>query len=519
MQRYDNEQWRTDMSIRIDMNHMMADYVAESRASVRSSLRKFARSASGKPLGNAQAAIAKLSDPPGRLLKKNFVERKELAAFSPQLTAAAKAVAAMRGDVQKMMAWTELPTKQTDVIAEICAIAENIRGGFDAFVVLGIGGSALGPIAVQQAMNDLHYNELPRERRGGPKLYVEDNVDPERMISLLNLVDIENTCFNVISKSGNTSETMSQFMIVTDLLKQRLGTRYAKNVIVTTDASSGNLRKIAGADGLVSLSVPDGVGGRFSEMSPVGLLAAAVTGVDISEMLAGAAAMDERTRSLNWQENPALFAAGAMYQAMQKGLNISVMMPYADSLKYFADWYAQLWAESLGKCVKRDDTPCAVGQTPVKALGVTDQHSQVQLYTEGPDDKVITFLAVDTFRTSITIPVACEEFPDVAFLSGHTLGELINVEREATEYALLKASKPSWTIVLPEVNAYTLGQLMYFFEMMTAYVGELLNIDAFNQPGVEEGKQAAFALLGRKDFADKKIEIDARMKPKGEYIL
>jgi glucose-6-phosphate isomerase len=195
------------------------------------------------------------------------------------------------------------------------------------------------------------------------------------------------------------------------------------------------------------------------------------------------------------------------------------MMPYADSLKYFADWYAQLWAESLGKCRLRDGTPAKTGQTPVKALGVTDQHSQVQLYTEGPDDKVITFLTVGKYRKSITIPVACEEFSDVAFLSGHTLGELISVEHSATEYALLKSAKPSWTIELPEVNAYTVGQLMYFFQMMTAYAGELLDIDAFDQPGVEEGKNAAYALLGRNGFAEKQVEIGARLEPKKEYLF
>ncbi len=431
MNRYEDAAWRDSMAIGVDVNHMMADYAAESRAAVRSQLRKQARSLSGKPLDNVMEAIAKLSEPPGRLLKKNFVEKKEMLALAKRLKQASDAVNAAKGSAEKMMRWTQLPTGQDDVVEKILKTAASIRERFDAFVVLGIGGSALGPIAVQQALNDLRYNELPREARGGPKLYVEDNVDPERMVSLLNLVDLDKTCFNVISKSGNTSETMSQFMILSDLLKQRFGKKYAEHMIVTTDANKGNLRAIADSDGLTSFIVPDGVGGRFSEMSPVGLLAAAVTGVDVREMLAGAAAMDKRTEGGDYMKNPALFAAGAMYLAMQKDLNVSVMMPYADSLKYFADWYAQLWAESLGKCRLRDGTPRAVGQTPVKSLGVTDQHSQVQLYTEGPDDKVITFLSVGKYRKSITIPVACEEFPDVAFLSGHTLGELIRVELTA----------------------------------------------------------------------------------------
>jgi len=522
MKRYENEAWRKEMLLGVDMNHTMADYSAESRAAVRSQLRRAARTLSGKELASVQDAIAKLSSPPGRMLKANFIEKKEMEACRTRLQAAGEAVAAAKGDIEKGMAWTELPTGQSEVVAEMLKTAAAVRERFDAFVVLGIGGSALGPLAVQTALNDLHYNELSRERRGGPKLYIEDNVDPERMVSLLNLLDLETTCFNVISKSGNTSETMSQFMIITDLLKQRFGKAYSEHIIVTTGkTSSSNLRKIADADGLTSFVVPDGVGGRFSEMSPVGLLAAAVTGIDIEEMLAGAEAMRLWTESADYNENPALFAAGAMYLLLEKGLNISVMMPYSDSLKYFADWYSQLHAESLGKCQLRDGTPLApgVGQTPVKALGVTDQHSQVQLYAEGPNDKVLTFLAVGKYRASITIPVACEDFEDVAFLTGHTLNELIDVERRATEYALLKSAKPSWTITLPEVNAFTVGQLMYFFQMMTSYMGELLDIDAFDQPGVEEGKNATYAIMGRKGYDAKRTEIEARLPAKKEYLF
>ena len=318
---------------------------------------------------------------------------------------------------------------------------------------------------------------------------------------------------------------------VTQLDKNAFGNCAALSSILV-DAKNPAYKSVDGAlyskDGTVLIKcpadaetfvVPDGVGGRFSELCPVGLLAAAVTGIDIEEMLAGAAAMDERCKNPDYMKNPALFAAGAMYAAMDKGMNIHVMMPYADSLKFMADWYAQLWAESLGKNVHRDGTPCAVGQTPVKALGVTDQHSQVQLYTEGPDDKVITFLRVGQFRSQITIPVGCNEFPDVAFLCGKTLNELLDAELSSTEYALLKAAKPSWRITLPEVNAYTLGQLMYFFEMQTAYAGELLDIDAFNQPGVEEGKNAAYALLGRKGYENKAAELNARPEADPRYVL
>lgn len=446
------------------------------------------------------------------------VAREQVEEYAPFAAMANRAVQASRG--QGWLGWTELPYNQEEIVCHIEKTAARVREQFDTFVVLGIGGSALGPIAVQQALNHLHYNELPAEKRGGPRLYVEDNIDPERMRALLDVIDVKTTCFNVITKSGATAETMSQYLTISELLKQACGDRWAEHIIATTDCEKGNLIKLAKEHGFDLFFIPGSVGGRFSELSPVGLLPAAVCGIDVRAMLAGAAAMDARCKSDSVWENPALLEAVLQYICMEDmGINIQVTMPYADSLKYMADWFCQLWAESLGKNVRRDGTPCAAGQTPVKALGVTDQHSQVQLYTEGPDDKVITFLRVGQFRSQITIPVGCSEFPDVAFLCGKTLNQLLDAELSSTEYALLKAAKPSWRVTLPEVNAYTLGQLMYFFEMQTAYMGELLDIDAFNQPGVEEGKNAAYALLGRKGYENKAVELNARPEADPRYVL
>ena len=194
-------------------------------------------------------------------------------------------------------------------------------------------------------------------------------------------------------------------------------------------------------------------------------------------------------------------------------------MPYADGLKYIADWYCQLWGESLGKAVDLGGNVVNVGQTPVKSLGVTDQHSQVQLYTEGPFDKVITMIAVDKFRGDVVIADGAEEFPDVNFLCGHTMGELINTERRATEYALTKSKHMNNTIILPEVNANTVGQLLWFFQLETAYAGAMLNIDTFNQPGVEEGKNATYALFNRKGYEEKKAELESAPKKQDRFII
>ena len=444
----------------------------------------------------------------------------ELAAVSVDASRAFEAIKANRGS--GWLGWTELPYNQKEIVSDILSTAAAIRKEYKSFVILGIGGSALGPLAVQQALNHLRYNELSDERRGGPRFYVEDNIDPERMQALLDVIDLKTTCFNIITKSGATAETMSQYLIISEALKKHVGEGWQKHIIATTDKEKGNLIKLAQKEGFKLFYIPASVGGRFSELSPVGLLGAAVCGIDIKALLDGAAVMDAHCSSHNMWSNPALLEAAVQYVLMQqRGINVHVMMPYADSLKYMADWFCQLWAESLGKNLTRKGEPVNVGQTPVKSLGVTDQHSQLQLYTEGPYDKVITFLKVENFRAVTSIPHGCEEFADVSFLGGKSHNELIEAERAGTEYALLKSKRMSQTITLPEVNAHTIGQLIYFFELVTAYLGELLDIDAFNQPGVEESKIASYAVLGNtaEKFRHKQDEMSSVPALKQEFIL
>lgn len=425
-----------------------------------------------------------------------------------------------RGRDDLFMGWTELPYNQNEIVEDILKTAEKVRKNFKYFVVLGIGGSALGPIMAFNALKHLHYNELSDEKRNGPKFYVEDNVDPVRMQALLDVIEPEKTCFNVISKSGATSETMTQYLIIADILKKK-GVNLPDNIIFTTDASRGNLIKIDQSYGgkFKKYVLPDGVGGRFSEMCPVGLLPAAVLGIDIKAMLAGAGYMDELCSKPDIRSNPALACAVLQYITMKQGKNINVLMPYSDNLKLMADWYCQLWAESLGKAVDYDGNTVNAGTTPVKSLGVTDQHSQVQLYIEGPYDKVITFISVGKYACEMPIAHGCEDIPDVGFLGGHTMQELIQAENKATAYALMRAGRMNYTINMPEVNEFTLGQLMYLLELQTAYTGALLNIDTFNQPGVENGKKATFALLGKRGYEGQKAEMDAAPALDKKYIV
>ncbi|MBQ3596854.1 MAG: glucose-6-phosphate isomerase [Clostridia bacterium] len=470
-------EWSKSMQIKLDYNNMMADFIGEDQG-----------------FTNKDFVINK------KLVEKAFNEVKN-----------------NRGT--GMMGWTELPYNQKEIVADIIATAKQIKKKFDNFVVLGIGGSALGPIAVFQALCHLRHNELPKSKRKFPKLYVEDNVDPERMAALLDVLDLNKTCFNVVTKSGATSETMAQYLIIMDILKKKFGDKAKEHMIATTSEHKGNLIKIAKDEGLKTFYIPDGVGGRFSELCPVGLLPAAVVGVDIKALLKGAAYMDKLCKSKDLKKNPALMCALLEVLAMNKGKNISVMMPYSDGLKYIADWYCQLWGESLGKSVDNDGNLVYAGQTPVKALGVTDQHSQVQLYREGPFDKVVTIIGVENFRSTVEISAGCDSIPDVNFLCGHSMNELINAERKATEYALTTAKRMNYTLLLPEINAFTIGQLLFLFEMETAYAGAMLNIDTYNQPGVEGGKNATYALFGRKGYEQTKKEMDNAPKKRQEYCI
>ncbi|MDR3262696.1 MAG: glucose-6-phosphate isomerase [Clostridiales bacterium] len=449
---------------------------------------------------------------------KEGIAQRDITLIKPLADEAAAAYKKGRG--KGMTGWTELPYNQSEIVADIKKTAGEIIEKFDNFVVLGIGGSALGPFAVFNALCHLRYNDLSKRKRKGPRFFVEDNVDPERMAALLDVVDIGKTVFNVITKSGSTSETMSQYLIISDILKKKLGDKWNQHIIATTDTKNGNLIKLAKDNKFKTFYIPANVGGRFSELCPVGLLPAAVLGIDIEAMLEGAKYIDGVcSESDDVFANAPLMSAALQYISIKKGKNISVMMPYADSLRYMADWYCQLWGESLGKENDLNGQKIYAGQTPVKALGVTDQHSQVQLYTEGPFDKVITLIAVEKYRKTVKIADGCAEYPNVNFLCGHTLNELITNERLATEYALQRAQRLNHTIILPSVNAYTIGQLIMFFQIETAYLGTMLNIDTFNQPGVEEGKNATYALFGRQGYEEKKAEIKASPKKKSKYII
>lgn len=429
----------------------------------------------------------------------------------------ARAVAAL-DERRHDLGWPDLPQQD---LTQIEQIADDMRRRVDAFVVLGIGGSALGNIAVQTALHHPFYNLLPAERRGGPRLFVLDNSDPELNADLLDTIDLSRTAINVISKSGTTAETMASFLLFRDALARAVGEANLRDhIVLTTDPKGGFLREIGGREGWRMLDLPPKVGGRFSVLTPVGLLSAAVTGVDIRALLAGAAYGYSVAQERDPLRNPAALGAMANVLCARSGKNITVMMPYAQRLRDVADWFRQLWAESLGKRVDRSGATVNVGTTPVKALGATDQHSQVQLYIEGPFDKLFDFIAVERYGAETPIPTAYADLEGVSYLGGHSFAELIAAEQRATAIALAEAGRPNMTHTLPEINAFTLGQLFMLLEMQTAIAGELYDINAFDQPGVEAGKVATYALLGRTGFEERRAQIEqARQKHEDRWVV
>ena len=389
--------------------------------------------------------------------------------------------------------------------------ASMVEGRFDNILVLGIGGSALGGLAVTEALLKPYWNMLtPEQRNGLPRIFFLDNIDPDSMNGLLDILDLKKTLVNVITKSGSTAETMSQFMIIKDRLYNELGDDYRKNVVATTDKQTGVLRQLANEEGYKTFVVPDDDGGRFSVFSAVGLVPLALVGIDIDEIIKGIKIMDLTLKNTDINKNIAAQNALIHYLMDKKGNYISVMMPYSTRLKYISDWYVQLWAESLGKEYDREGNRINNRPTPIKALGATDQHSQIQLYNEGANDKLITFIRVGEFDNTVEIPNIFE-YTGLNYLAGKTINQLINAEADATKVALTDYKRPNLTITLPKINEYYLAQLLYMFEMETAIIGELYNIDAFNQPGVEQAKNYTYALMGRMGYEESKMELEEKI--------
>jgi len=401
--------------------------------------------------------------------------------------------------------------------------ARNLDADIDTVVVLGIGGSSLGPRALYSALARPFDQLAPRSPGMPRRLFFPDNIDPVTFAALLDRVSLDKTLWNVVTKSGGTAETAAQLLVVMDRLEKHLGAERAKrHVVCTTDPAKGALRATAKARGLAAFDIPPNVGGRFSVLSPVGLLPAALAGLDVMGLLDGARRMRDRALVPDLAKNPALLLATLLHHHhLTRGRPIHVMMSYVDGLYDTADWFRQLWAESLGKEKATDGRTVNVGPTPVAARGATDQHSQLQLYAEGPDDKVFLMLGTKHRGVELTMPGGplAESQAEYSYLAGRGMGELLDAELLGTTSSLIRRKRPVAQLALERVSAEAVGELLMLLEAATALAGPLYGVDPFDQPGVEEAKRLAFAALGRPGYEELRTEMDKAPGPDPAYVL
>lgn len=423
------------------------------------------------------------------------------------------ALLASKGDrVNLGLEWAMLPQQDDGIIDHIQLLGDEIAGRYENVISLGIGGSYLGLKAAQDALCPAYYNEFAAHEMKRPKIYFDgNNLDPDTLSVLLKNLDPLKTFVVVISKSGETAETKAAFSVVEAWLKNAVGRLYGRQVVAITDPVSGTLRKKVELEqsrdplSFRNLSVLKGVGGRFSELN-IGLLHLAIVGVNIREVLDGARQMSKECANADIMSNPAyMYAILQTIMYMKKRKPIAIVMPFSERMKSTADWYVQLLAESLGKKYARkilssDDGEkwlqdrnkvVNVGRTPIPARGTNDLHSIQQNNIEGINDKTVTFIKIGSFKDDILVTGTGD------FLEGRPYSELLSLAEEATEWALVMEERPSCTIIIPEISPFYWGAMLLFFEIATAFEGELLGVNAFDQPGVEGYKNYMYYKLGK----------------------
>ncbi|MCX5813676.1 MAG: glucose-6-phosphate isomerase [Proteobacteria bacterium] len=365
-------------------------------------------------------------------------------------------------------------------------------------VLLGIGGSSLGTETIFNALLKPFHNLSDTARGNKPRYFILDNIDPNKINMIIDIItpEKEDTLLIAISKSGETPETISQFMIFKELLGNA-----KERIVVITDRDKGILKEIAEREGYPVLNVPDGVGGRFSVLTPVSMFPAALMGIDIDKIMDGAKDMAQHIKEKRPDENIGIIISSILYLMDKQGKNIHVMMPYCERLSGFADWFRQLEGESIGKNTK--------GPTPLKSIGVTDQHSQLQLYIDGPKDKFITLIySADDDRT---IPDSFSYIESIDYLAGKNLRDLFYAEFLGTALSITESKTPNITILINEINEYNLGALFMLYEMVIAFLGYLYEVNPFDQPGVELGKIYTKAIMGKRGLEDKQETINAKL--------
>lgn len=385
----------------------------------------------------------------------------------------------------RQQGFVDLPYN-TKLVTEIQAFAGANRH-FKYFVILGIGGSMLGPKTIVDALCSENIKK---------RVICLDNIDPYLVESVEGRVDLAQTLFLVQTKSGGTPETIAQYLYFKDKV-ERANLKFQDHFVFVTDAQKGWLRQVATTEKVPSFEVPANVGGRFSVLSAIGLLVSALVGLDIEKLLLGAKELVEKEFD-SASTGSALCLAKASYLLKSKGKTNVVIMPYSSRLQTFSDWCVQLISESTGKQYDLMGKEVFAGLTPISSLGATDQHSQLQLFNEGPNDKQIFFIEINNYQVKVPIPSAeLKDNKELSYLSNQSFNSLIQAELEGTRQSLTESLRPNVTIAIDRVDEANLGALFMFFELYTAFLGEFLNIDTYNQPGVERSKVLTREILSR----------------------
>ncbi|WP_423407959.1 glucose-6-phosphate isomerase [Heyndrickxia sp. MSNUG] len=405
------------------------------------------------------------------------------------------------------LGWIDLPVNyDKEEFSRIQKSAEKIKSDSDVLLVVGIGGSYLGARAALEFLQHSFYNALSKEKRKTPQIiFIGNNISSSYMTDVMDLLEGKDFSINVISKSGTTTEPAIAFRIFRKLLEEKYGVEEArKRIYATTDKARGALKTLADKEGYESFVIADDVGGRYSVLTAVGLLPIAVSGSDIEAMMKGAAqAMEDFSKS-ELEENAAYQYAAVRNALYNKGKTIEMLINYEPSLQYFSEWWKQLFGESEGKDQK--------GIYPSSANFSTDLHSLGQYVQEGRRDLFETIIKVEKPRHEMVIEEADSDLDGLNYLAGKTVDFVNNKAFEGTMLAHTDGGVPNLVLTIPQLDEYTFGYLVYFFEKACAMSGYLLGVNPFDQPGVEAYKVNMFALLGKPGFEEKKAELEKRLK-------
>ena len=437
---------------------------------------------------------------------KGFITEEELASMQKKVCDAHKTLTEQTGEGNDFLGWLNLPFDyDKEEFARIKACAEKIKQDSELLVVIGIGGSYLGAKAAIDMLSNNFYNLLPADERKTPQiLFAGNSISGSYLAQLLKLAEKKDFSVNVISKSGTTTEPAVAFRVFKALLEKKYGKEGAKSrIYATTDKEKGALKNLADSEGYETFVVPDDVGGRFSVLTAVGLLPIAVSGVDIDKLMEGAQAGAKSYQDCDLEKNPCYMYAAIRNILYNQGKQTEIMVNYEPRLHYFGEWWKQLYGESEGKDGK--------GIFPAAVDFSTDLHSMGQYIQDGRRVLFETVLNVETSQDDVIIEESAENIDGLNFLAGKTLGFVNNKAFLGTVLAHNDGGVPNLIVNIPEMNAYYLGMLIYFFEKACGISGYILGVNPFNQPGVEAYKKNMFALLGKPGYEAEKEALEKRL--------